>query len=153
MDECRFDNLTRVFSAIRDRRAAVKELAGAGAAVLALARADLGFAQEDDVLVEGCQRNGARCSRDNQCCSNKCHRKRRKKRNRDHDGDNRKQRREDGECRCLKAGRSCRKDAACCKGRCDPNDRRCRCVPNEDICNKDDDCCDRRKCENDLCKG
>ena len=32
MDECRFDNWTRMLGALQDRRAAVRELAGAGVA-------------------------------------------------------------------------------------------------------------------------
>lgn len=159
MDECRFDNLTRVFSAIRDRRMAIKEMAGAGAAVLALARADLGFAQEDDVLIEGCRLTGERCGRNNQCCSDKCNRRRRRRRKNDRDGggDNRnrrrrRRRRDNGKCGCLGNGKKCNKDAACCKGRCEPGERRCRCVPANDICNRSDDCCGNRECRNGFCK-
>lgn len=152
MDDCRFDNWTRMLGALQDRRTALKEVAAAGAALVALAKADLGFAQEegDDVLAEGCRRENESCSRNNQCCSEKCKRKRRRGGG---GGKNGKRRRNDrdGRCTCLKAGRSCRKDAACCKGRCDPNDRRCRCVPNRDICNKDDDCCGNKNCNNGFC--
>ena len=79
MDECRFDNWTRLLGGLQDRRAALRELVGAGAALVALARADLGFAAEDDVLIEGCRLSGEGCSRNKQCCSNKCNRHRRKK--------------------------------------------------------------------------
>jgi hypothetical protein len=144
MDRCRFDNLTRLLGATRDRRSAVKSLAGAGAAMLALARADLGLAQDDDVLVEGCRVPGEECKHNRQCCSNRCHRRRRRKKG----GDNRKRRR-DGECKCLKQGRRCSKDAACCKGRCHPTERRCRCVPRAELCGKNEDCCDGRVCRDD----
>ena len=148
MDECRFDNLTRLFGAFKDRRTALKEMVGASAALVSLARADLGLAQDDDVLIEGCRLTGDRCGRNNQCCSNKCNRKRRKKRRRDdRDGDrrNRRKKKNDGQCVCLSNGKKCRKDAACCRGHCDKNERRCRCVPANDTCNKDSDCC-RGKC-------
>jgi hypothetical protein len=153
MDECRFDNLTRMFGAIRDRRTAVKTLVAAGAALVSLAKAEFGIAAQDDVLIEGCRLTGERCDRDKQCCSDDCNRKRKKrKRNRDRDGDGRRRRRDrrgSGECRRRGNGKACRKDAACCRGRCDPIERRCRCVPANDICNKDDDCCDRRRCVED----
>ena len=44
MDDCRFDNWTRLLGALQDRRAALKEMMAAGVALTALARADLGFA-------------------------------------------------------------------------------------------------------------
>ena len=62
MDDCRFDNWTRMLGALQDRRAALKEMVAAGVALVALARADLGFAQ-DDVLIEGCRLSGDPCSR------------------------------------------------------------------------------------------
>lgn len=152
MDECRFDNLTRMLGRLRDRRAAAGEIAGAGAALFSLARADLGLAAEDDVLVEGCRLTGERCKRNNNCCSNKCHRKKRKKNKNRNDGGGgnnnrrRKDKKGDGQCQCAGNGKKCNKDAACCKGRCDPNERKCRCVPANDTCNKDDDCCSNRRC-------
>ena len=157
MDECRFDNWTRMLGALQDRRAAVRELAAAGAALVGLARLDLGLAQEDDVSIEGCRLTGERCDRKKQCCSNKCNRKRKKKRNRNDNNNNggnnrRRDRRGSGQCGCLGAGKKCRKDAACCKGRCDVNDRRCRCIPANDICNKNDDCCGNRVCTQGVCK-
>ncbi len=153
MDECRFDNWTRMLAALQDRRAAVKELAAAGAALVSLARLDLGLAQEDEVSIEGCRLTGDRCSRKKQCCSNKCKKKRRKRNRNDRDGNNRRRNRKgDGRCQCLGNGKNCRKDAACCKGRCDPNERRCRCVPANDICNRDDDCCGKRRCREGFCK-
>lgn len=149
MDDCRFDNWTRMLGGLRDRRTALKEVAGAGVALVSLARADLGFAQEDDVLVEGCRLTGERCKRNNNCCSGKCHRKKRKKRRNDNDGRRRKNRKGDGKCKCLGNGKKCKKDAACCKGYCDRNDRKCRCVGANDRCTNDSDCCGNRKCVND----
>lgn len=148
MDECRFDNWTRMLGALQDRRAAVKELAGAGAALLALARLDLGLAQEDEVSIEGCRGEGSGCRRNKQCCSNKCKRKRKKKRNRN-DRDERGRREDDGVCKCLGNGAKCRKDAACCKGRCDATERKCRCVERNNLCERDDDCCGRAVCKSD----
>lgn len=147
MDDCRFDNLTRMFGAIQDRRAAVKHLAGASAALVSLARADLGLAAEDDVLVEGCRLTGENCKRNNQCCSNNCHRKKDKKKHKKDDRDKNKHHKKDrGTCQCRGNGKSCTKDAACCRGRCDQNEKRCRCIKANDICNRDEDCCNRRKC-------
>ena len=83
MDDCRFDNWTRMLGALQDRRAALKEMAAAALALTALARADLGFAQEEDALVEGCRLSGDECSRKSQCCSNICHGRRRRRRRRD----------------------------------------------------------------------
>ena len=79
MDECRFDNWTRMLGAIQDRRTALKDLAAAGAALLSLAKLELGLAQEGEVSIEGCRLSGDRCDRNKQCCSGKCNRKRRKK--------------------------------------------------------------------------
>ena len=149
MDDCRFDNWTRMLGALQDRRVAVKELAAAGAALVGLARLDLGLAQEDDVSIEGCGGEGRSCRRNKQCCSNKCNRKRRKKRDRN-DRDKNKgkkgRQRDNGVCKCLGNGASCRKDAACCRGRCEPTERRCRCVQRNDVCSRDDDCCGRASC-------
>ena len=78
MDECRFDNWTRMLGALQDRRVAVKEMAAAGAALVGLARLDLGLAQEDEVFIEGCRGEKEKCRRNNQCCSGTCKRKRRK---------------------------------------------------------------------------
>lgn len=162
MDDCRFDNWTRMLGKLQDRRTALKELAGAGVALAALARADLGFAQEDDVLIEGCRLSGDGCSRNKQCCSEDCAgRKRKKRRRNDRDGNDNRRRRRDrdtGTCRCRGNGKTCTKDAACCEGRCDPNDGRCRCVGANGTCNLDSDCCGRRVCQADdqgnmFCKG
>jgi hypothetical protein len=160
MDECRFDNWTRMLGAIKDRRTALREFAAAGLALTALARADLGFAQEGDVLVEGCRLSGERCDRGKQCCSGDCSSRRKKKKTGGRNsggGGRRGRRRPQGECRCLGNGKNCRKDAACCKGRCDPGELRCRCVPSNERCIKDDDCC-RGNCVTDnqgnsFCKG
>lgn len=146
--------MTRMLGRLRDRRTALRDVAAAGLAVISLARADLGLAADDDVLLEGCRFTGEHCKRNNNCCSNKCHRKRRKKKRKNRDGggggNNRNRRRRDrkgdGTCQCLKHGKSCNKDAACCKGRCDPNERRCRCIPANDVCNRDEDCCSGRRC-------
>jgi hypothetical protein len=155
MNECRFDNWTRMLGALRDRRAAFKELTAAGVALVSLARVDLGLAQEDDVAVEGCRLTNERCKRNNNCCSGKCHRKRHKKKkhkdNNDGGHNNRRhnKRKGEGQCECLGNGKSCSKDAACCKGHCDSNERKCRCVPANDRCNTDNDCCSNRKCVSD----
>lgn len=143
MDECRFDNWTRMVAGLRDRRTALKELSGAGLALVSLARADLGFAAEDDVLVEGCRLSGDHCDKKNQCCSGICKKKKQKKNKNRDDGDGRNKRRNKsrGECRCLGNGKTCNKDAACCRGFCDRNDRRCRCTPEGDTCNRNQDCC------------
>jgi hypothetical protein len=162
MDECRFDNWTRMLGALQDRRVALKEMVAAAVALTALARADLGFAQEEDALIEGCRLTGDPCSRDRQCCSNDCKGRRRRSRRRDkRDGDRRRRRdrdRNDGTCGCRGNGKSCTRDAACCGGRCDPFDNVCRCVGANGICNVDGDCCGSRICETDangnkFCKG
>ena len=62
MDDCRFDNWTRMLGALQDRRAALKEMVAAGVALVALARADLGLAQ-DEALIEGCGLSGDPCSK------------------------------------------------------------------------------------------
>ncbi len=147
MDECRFDNWTRLLGGLQDRRAALRELAGAGTALLALARVDLGFAAEDDVLIEGCRLSGEGCSKNKQCCSDKCNRHRKKKKKKNNDNVNnghhhhKNKKKNDGECQCLDNGKSCRKDAACCRGFCDKNSFECRCVPSNDSCHTDNDCC------------
>jgi hypothetical protein len=143
MDDCRFDNWTRMLGAIEDRRAALKKVAGVTAALAALARVELGFAQEgDDVLVEACRLSGDTCTRNKQCCSNRCSGRRRRDRRRDdRDGRRGRRRRREGTCRCLTNGKICNRDAACCRGRCDPFDGRCRCVPTSDRCDFDQDCC------------
>ncbi len=160
MDDCRFDNWTRMLGALQDRRAALKETVAAGVALVALARADLGLAQ-DDVLIEGCRLSGDPCSKKKQCCSNICKgRRRRRRRNDERDGDGRRRRRDrdTGTCGCRGSGKSCTKDAACCAGHCDPNDGVCRCAGANQTCNEDTDCCGRRICETDdqgnkFCKG
>jgi hypothetical protein len=153
MDDCRFDNWTRTLAAVTSRRLALKDLTAAGVALVALAGADLGLATAQDVLIEGCRLSGDGCARNKQCCSNKCHRRKRRKRDR-RDGNNNRNRnrrrdRDRGVCRCLGDGKSCNKDAACCKGRCDPFDGRCRCVDANQACNVDSDCCGGRICRAD----
>lgn len=132
MDNCRFDNLTRVIATQADRRTAVKRFAGGIAALAALARVELGFAQDGEVGIESsCTFNGDRCRRDSQCCSLRC-----KKR----------------ECKCAATGDRCRADAGCCKGFCG-GDSKCRCIPNNSnkACSGDGDCCSRN-CVNSVCK-
>jgi hypothetical protein len=142
MDECRFDNWTRLLAGLRDRRTALRDLTGAGLALVSLARADLGLAADDDVLVEGCRLSGDECDRNSQCCSDICKRSKRRRKNRRDDGNNRRRRdRRRGECRCLGSGKSCNRDAACCRGFCDRSDNRCRCTPQGETCNRDQDCC------------
>lgn len=136
MDVCRFDNLARMMAGLKDRRAALRDMTGAGLALVSLAKADLGLAAEDEVLIEGCRLSGEKCDRDKQCCSNDC---RGSKRSRKKDGKNR--RRSEGECRCRGEGDSCSKDSACCRGYCSPNDARCRCIPDNTACSRDQDCC------------
>src|SRR5262249_36318768 len=118
---------------------------GAGAALASLARADLGFAAEDDVLIEGCRLSGEGCSRNKQCCSNKCNRHRHKKKHRNDTTNNghrhHHHKKNTGECQCLDTGKSCRKDAACCRGYCDKNAFECKCVPSNESCHSDNDCC------------
>ena len=152
MDDCRFDNWTRMLARLQDRRAALKDLTGAGVALVALARVDLGMAQEVDVLAEGCRFSGESCSRNTQCCFDICkgrQRKRSDRNNRDGDGRRRSRDRDTGRCQCRGEGRSCRKDAACCEGRCDPSDSTCRCVGANGLCNVDNDCCGNRACSSD----
>jgi hypothetical protein len=150
MDDCRFDNWTRMLGLVRDRRTTLKELGGAGAALISLARADLGLAADDDVLVEGCRLTGERCKRNNNCCSEKCHRKRHKKKkhNNENGGNHHRhnKRKGEGQCQCVGNGKHCTKDAACCKGHCDSSEKKCRCVPANDRCNNDQDCCSHRRC-------
>jgi len=134
MDDCRFDNWTRMLGAPKDRRTALKGMAGAGAALLGLARAELGFAQDGDVVIEAaCRGTNAECNRNNQCCSEDCSGRR------------------NGTCRCLRFGKSCRsgEDAACCNGRCTNGE--CKCVGNRGACGSDPDCCGDRKCVRGFC--
>ena len=144
MDECRFDNLTRMVAGLKDRRAALREMTGAGLALVTLAKADLGLAAEDDVLIEGCRLSGDQCDKNSQCCSNECKgaKKKKKKKN------GKKSKGKKGECRCKGEGDSCSKDSGCCRGYCNKNDGRCRCIPDNTTCNKDSDCC-RGTCKKD----
>jgi hypothetical protein len=144
MDICRFDNLTRMVAGLKDRRAALREMTGAGLALATLARADLGLATEDDILVEGCRLSGEKCKKNHQCCSGDCRGRKKKKRNKD----GKKRKRREGECRCRGEGDSCKKDSACCRGYCKKSENRCRCVPENGICARDQDCC-RGRCRSD----
>lgn len=138
MDECRFDNLTRMMAGLKDRRAALRDMTGAGLALVSLAKADLGLAAEDDVLVEGCRLSGEKCDKDHQCCSGDCKGSKKKKKK---DKNGKKRKRKEGKCRCRSEGSSCNKDSACCRGYCNKNDGRCRCVPDNGACNRNQDCC------------
>ena len=144
MDECRFDNLTRMMAGLKDRRAALREMTGAGVALVSLAKADLGLAAADDVLVEGCRLSGDMCDMNNQCCSGDCRGSKKKKKKKN----GKKDKRKEGECRCRGEGDSCSRDSACCRGYCNKNDGRCRCIPDNTTCNRDQDCC-RGSCKED----
>jgi hypothetical protein len=139
MDNCRFDNWTRMVAGKSDRRTAVMGLAGGAAALLTLIRAELGIAQESDVvaLEAACRDNGARCRRDNNCCSLNCKRGRR--------GGGRRR----GRCKCAEEGNSCRADSGCCSGVCRGGN--CECGLQGDFCNGDNDCCSNR-CSGQKCQ-
>ena len=133
MDNCRFDNLTRAIATQADRRTAVKRFAGGIATLAALARVELGLAQDGEVGIESsCTFNGDRCRKDSQCCSQRCRHK---------------------ECKCADAGDKCRADAGCCKGYCRGSDNTCRCIPNNSgkACKGNGDCCSKN-CANGTCK-
>ncbi|MGH2618366.1 MAG: hypothetical protein ACRDJC_24310 [Thermomicrobiales bacterium] len=126
MDDCRFDNWTRTLVEKADRRTAVKGLAGGAAALLTLARAELGLAQSGDVTIEdNCKGNNAKCRKDKECCSKKCKKKGRKGR--------------DGKCECAGAGQGCKRDQGCCSGKCQGT--QCVCGDKGDRCRNDRDCC------------
>ena len=132
MDECRFDNWTRMFSGLADRRSAVKGLAGSAAALLTLAKVELGLAQEGEVGIEGnCKINSARCNKDRECCSKKCKKKRRGRK---------------GKCVCASEGQGCKRDEGCCSGLC--KGTQCACGLKGDGCRKNGDCCSNI-CKND----
>jgi hypothetical protein len=135
MDNCRFDNLTRVIAVQADRRTAVKALAGTVAALATLARAELGFAQIEVGIEVDCRDNGERCRRDDQCCSLKCKKKNGKKR-----------------CKCAGTDSPCKADIGCCQGICDDVDNTCRCGNTDEFCNNDNDCCSNDCSEERKCK-
>ena len=137
MDNCRFDNLTREVATRTDRRTAVKAFAGGLAALAALARIELGLAQEGEVGIESnCTLNGNRCREDRECCSLRCRQSNGRKR-----------------CKCAGSGASCRADAGCCNGYCRGSDNTCRCIPNDNDtpCNTNSDCCSSN-CRNNRCR-
>ncbi|MFT4039821.1 MAG: hypothetical protein QM692_16710 [Thermomicrobiales bacterium] len=144
MDECRFDNWTRMLGGMIDRRTALRDMTGAGVALVTLAKADLGLAADDEVLIEGCRLSGDKCDKGSQCCSGDCKgaKKKKKKKN------GKKRPKKQGECRCKGEGDGCSKDSACCRGYCDKNEGRCRCTPDNSTCSKDQDCC-RGTCKSD----
>ena len=134
MDDCRFDNWTRLV----DRRTAAKGVAGgAAAALLTLTRTQLGIAQGDDVDIQAdCRVNDAKCRRDNECCSNKCQVKGRKRKKR-------------GKCVCAGQSAKCQRDRGCCSGVC--RSGKCDCGDKGDFCSNDSDCCSRR-CDDGKCR-
>jgi hypothetical protein len=133
VDDCRFDNWTRMVAGKSDRRTAVMGLAGGAAALLTLVRAELGIAQESGVDLEAeCQVNGSKCRKDGNCCSLKCQKKGRRGRRR-------------GKCVCAGQGANCKADRGCCSGLCRSGN--CDCGDKGDLCNNDADCCSRR-CDN-----
>ena len=125
MDDCRFDNWTRMVSGQTDRRKAVTGIAGGVAALLALARAELGIAQDADVTIENnCKGSDAKCRKNKECCSKKCQKKRRGRQ---------------GKCVCAGVDQGCKRDQGCCSGKC--NGTQCVCGDQGDRCRKDGDCC------------
>jgi hypothetical protein len=129
VDDCRFDNWTRMISGRADRRTAVKGLAGGAAALATLVRAELGLAQDADVALErNCKVTGANCQNNRDCCSKKCRKKGRKKGR-------------PGKCECAGAGQGCKRDAGCCSGKCQGT--QCVCGDRGDFCRKDGDCCSK----------
>jgi hypothetical protein len=140
MDDCRFDNWTRLIARLENRRAVARRLAGAVGTLLLLARTELGFAQGDDgVLDEACRANGGRCRRDVQCCSFNCRRR---------GGGQRNRRNQLGECRCVGEGSRCRRDRGCCAGLCRSGS--CDCGETGEFCTTGNDCCSRL-CQNGSC--
>ena len=138
MDDCRFDNWTRMVAGKSNRRTAVMGLAGSAAALVTLARAELGIAQESDVDLEAeCRVNGAICRNDGNCCSIKCEKL----------GGRRKRRK--GKCVCAGQGANCKADRGCCSGVCRSGN--CDCGDKGDLCSNDADCCSRR-CESGACR-
>src|SRR4051812_48219187 len=134
MDNCRFDNLTRMIAAQADRRTAVKALAGTVAAIATVARVELGFAQDEVGIEVDCKPNGERCHTDDDCCSIHCKKKNGKKK-----------------CKCAGTGADCKADIGCCKGICDNGNKKCRCGNTDEFCNNDNDCCSN-DCSGGKCK-
>lgn len=133
MDDCRFDNWTRTIGGTADRRSAVKGMAAGAAALLTLAKAQLGLAQDADVTLDAtCKGNKAKCRKDQECCSKKCKK---------------------GKCKCAGEGAACKRDNGCCSGTCRNSDGRgkCECGNKGDFCNNDSDCCSNF-CRDGKCK-
>jgi hypothetical protein len=154
MDDCRFDNWTRMLGRLQARRAALKEMAGAGAALFSLAKLDLGLVQAQDVGIAagGCKVPGASCSRPGDCCANKCSNRSKRECSKKKGKKKKKKCKNvnvDGVCGCIDKGNNgCGgRDAACCNGFCDGDT--CRCVGASGRCNVKDDCCDGRDCIDD----
>jgi hypothetical protein len=154
MDDCRFDNWTRMLGKLQDRRVALKELAGAGAALFSLAKLDLGLVQAQDVNIAGCKAPGQGCSKAGDCCSNKCTNSTKKECKKKKKGKKKKcsNKNVDGVCKCIDLGNNgCGgRDIACCKGHCEGDT--CKCVGPKGICNTNEDCCENRKCTGGFCE-
>jgi hypothetical protein len=121
VDDCRFDNWTRALVEKTDRRSAVRGMAAGAAALLTLARAEIGLAQEADVVLEAnCKGNNGKCKKDKECCSKKCQK---------------------GKCQCAGAKAPCKRDNGCCSGVC--RSGKCECGDKGDFCNNDSDCCSK----------
>jgi hypothetical protein len=128
VDDCRFDNWTRLV-ATSDRRTAVRGIAGSMAALALLARANLGLAEDTVVLEANCKGTGGKCKQNKQCCSKKCNKK--------------------GKCVCAGAGAGCKRDNGCCSGKC--KGTQCVCGDKGDLCKNDSDCCSK-DCANGHCR-
>lgn len=113
MDQERFDWLIRHVSEARTRRVALGRLVGGGLAAAMLAVAP--GTGEASQTVKGCRIPGQGCSRNAQCCSDKCNNK---------------------QCKCLDRGRSCLvvvspklpplpNKAVCCSSKCSRGRNRC----------------------------
>jgi hypothetical protein len=166
MDDCRFDNWTRMLGKLQDRRVALKELAGAGTALFSLLKLDLGLVQAQEVGIAGCGIPGESCSKDGDCCSDKCSNSTKrvcdkkksskgKGKKKGHSKPKKKCRNENvaGVCGCIDRNKNgCDgRDGACCNGRCAGDT--CVCVEPKSFCRTDKDCCDDKPCTNNLCAG
>ena len=143
MEAQQFDHWTERFAGA-SRRDALKLLtAGLGGGLLAGAGARHALAQ---VGVETCGKDGDRCKKNSDCCSDyKCN-----------NNDKCKKKSGNG---CGKDGDHCKKNSDCCSDyKCNNNDK-CKkksgngCGKDGDHCKKNSDCCSNYKCNNnDKCK-
>jgi hypothetical protein len=130
LDDCRFDNLTRIMAGESDRRTTVRKLAAGAAALAMLARAELGLAEGADVALEAnCKGNNAKCKKDKDCCSKKCTNK--------------------GKCQCAGNNAPCKRDNGCCSGTCKSG--KCECGDKGDYCKNNSDCCSKT-CRDHKCR-